>query len=75
MRASGVGRARLSIFVAVGYGWFFIREASGSANSDEYIGFLDRLCELVGRIITIDDNAGYRNSTSPPATSRPIPAA
>ena len=62
VRTSGVGRARLSIFVAVGYGWFFIREASGPANSEEYIGFLDRLSELVGRIMTVDDNAGYHNS-------------
>lgn len=37
-------------------------EVEDRANSEEYIKFLDRLCELVGKIHTIDDNAGYHVS-------------
>ena len=62
VRTSSVGRARLSLFVAVGYGWVFVMEAAGRANSESYIKFLDRLCELVGKVQIIDDNAGYHTS-------------
>lgn len=62
VRTSSVGRARLTVFVAVGYGWVFVMVAGDRANSAEYIKFLDRLCELFGKIHTIDDNAGYRVS-------------
>ena len=32
------------------------------ANREAYMKFLDRLCALVSRVYTIDDNAGYRAS-------------
>lgn len=62
VRTSSVGRARLSLFVAVGYGWVFVMESPDKADSEAYIRFLDRLCELVGKVQTIDDNAGYHTS-------------
>ena len=62
VRTSSFGRARLSMFVAVGYGWVFVMESEDSANSEGYIKFLDRVCELVGKVQTIDDNAGYHTS-------------
>ena len=62
VRTSSVGRARLSLFVAVGYGWVFVMESPDKADSEAYITFLDRLCELVGKVQTIDDNAGYHTS-------------
>ena len=37
-------------------------EFPDGANSEAYIKFLDRLCELVGKVQTIDDNAGYHTS-------------
>lgn len=62
VRTSSVGRARLSFFVAVGYGWVFVMECPGRANSEAYTRFLDRVSALVGKIQTIDDNAGYHTS-------------
>ena len=75
IRTSSVGRARLSLFVAVGYGWVFVMEALDRANSLSYIKFLDRLCELVGKVQIIDDNAGYHPRTGPASTSRTTPTA
>ena len=37
-------------------------EAADKANSESYITFLDRLCELVGKVQIIDGNAGYHTS-------------
>ena len=61
VRTSSIGRANLTTFVAVGNSWCFVRGAT-AGNSEEYISFLDRLGSLVGKVQTIDDNAGYHTS-------------
>ena len=61
VRTSSVGRAHLTVFVAVGNSWFFARDAP-AGNSDEYVCFLDRLSSLFGKVLTIDDNAAYHVS-------------
>ena len=37
-------------------------ESAGNADSGGYTEFLDRLSELLGKVHTIDDNAGYHTS-------------